>query len=357
MTLVAAGPTVVAAAAMEASGLVPRVLDEYGRVTRAVLARYLAPRPPERHLYRLVADYPRRGGRMLRPSLCIATARVFGATVEDAVHSAAALELLHNAFLVHDDVEDESEERRGRPTLHALHGVPVAVNVGDALALLGLRALMDNRSALGPRVTMRVLEEAERMARESVEGQAIELGWRRDNAVTLSETDYLEMVLKKTCWYTTIYPSRIGALIGTGSEGDLDRFIHFGFFLGAAFQIQDDLLNLIGDVQRYGKELGGDVWEGKRTLMLIHLLGEATADDRERLRAFLARPRAERAARDVAWVRRRMDAYGCIDHARRLAHALAGAAQHECEAVYAEMPASRDREFVAALAAWVIERS
>jgi geranylgeranyl diphosphate synthase, type II len=164
----------VAAAAMEKAAIVPRVLEEYGRMTRAVLQRYLAPRRPDRHLYDLVADYPHRGGRMLRSSLCIATARALGASVEDAVNLAAALELLHNVFVVHDDAEDESERRRAQPTLHTLHGVPIAVNVGDALALLSLRALMDNRAALGPRVTMRVLEEAECMARE-----AIELGWRR----------------------------------------------------------------------------------------------------------------------------------------------------------------------------------
>jgi geranylgeranyl diphosphate synthase type II len=342
---------------MADAAVVPQLLDEYGAVTRAVLRRYLRPRPPDRHLYRLVADYPRRGGRMLRPSICIATARVFGAPIEDAANSAAALELLHNAFLVHDDVEDESEVRRGRPTLHELHGVPVAVNVGDALTLLGLRALMENRSTLGPRVTLRVLEEAERMARESVEGQAIELGWRRDNAVTLREADYLQMVLKKTCWYTTIYPSRVGALIGTGSERDLDRFIRFGFFLGAAFQIQDDLLNLVGDRRRYGKELGGDVWEGKRTLMLIDLLRRATADDHRRLSAFLAHPRADRTTSDVRWVLGRLRSYGCIDHARETAHALAGAAQHEFRSLYADLPASRDRDFIAALPEWVLSRS
>jgi len=342
---------------MAGGGIVPELLHEYGAVTRAVLRRYLTPRPPDRHLYRLVADYPRRGGRMLRPSLCIATARVFGAAIEDAANSAAALELLHNAFLVHDDVEDESEVRRGRPTLHELHGVPVAVNVGDALTLLGLRALMENRSTLGPRVTLRVLEEAERMARESIEGQAIELGWRRDNAIALREADYLQMVLKKTCWYTTIYPSRIGALIGTGSEQDLDRFIRFGFFLGTAFQIQDDLLNLIGDRRRYGKELDGDVWEGKRTLMLIDLLRRASARDRNRLSVFLARPRAARSARDVIWVRDRLRSYGCIDNARQTAHALAGAAQHEFDALFRDVPPSRDRDFIAALPEWVLSRN
>jgi geranylgeranyl diphosphate synthase type II len=333
------------------------MLKEYGDVTRVALCDYLRPREPRRHLYSLVADYPRRGGRMLRPSLCIATARAFGAGLEDAVRSAVALELLHNAFLVHDDVEDDSDERRGRPTLHALHGVPLAVNTGDALALLGLRALIDNRRTLGPRLTMRILEEAERMARESIEGQALELGWRRDNAMSVSEADYLGMVLKKTCWYTTIWPSRVGALIGTRSEADLDRFIRFGFFLGAAFQIMDDLLNLEGDARRYGKELGGDIWEGKRTLMLIALLRQAAPRESARLEAFLAQPRSARRPADVVWLRERMEAYGCLDHALQVAHGLAGAARRECAALYAAQPPARDRAFIEALPDWVLSRT
>jgi geranylgeranyl diphosphate synthase type II len=190
-----------------------------------------------------------------------------------------------------------------------------------------------------------------------VEGQAIELGWRRDNALDVDEADYLRMVLKKTCWYTTIWPSRVGALIGTRSAAELDRFVRFGFFLGAAFQIQDDLLNLLGDPARYGKEIGGDVWEGKRTIMLIHLLGAATTVERERLVAFLARARAERTAADVAWVRDRMDVHGSIEHGRQVAHALAGAALHEFDAVYGGLPDTRDRRFVHGLVTWVLERA
>jgi geranylgeranyl diphosphate synthase type II len=340
-----------------ASNLVPAMLQEYGAVTRVALCDYLRPREPQRHLYNMVADYPRRGGRMLRPSLCIATARVFGASIEEAVRSAVALELLHNAFLVHDDVEDESDARRGQPTLHALHGVPVAVNVGDALTLLGLRALIDNRTTLGPWLTTRVLEEAEQMVRESIEGQAVELGWRRDNALDLTDADYLSMVLKKTCWYTTIFPSRVGALIGTRGGCDLDRFVRFGFFLGAAFQIQDDLLNLAGDEARYGKEINGDVWEGKRTLMLIHLLRAAVAGERSRLGEFLARPRSRRTSADVQWVRQRMDSYGCLDYARQVAHGLAGAALHEYSCGFGDVPDSPDKRFIEALVTWVIERA
>jgi geranylgeranyl diphosphate synthase type II len=332
------------------------MLKEYGDLTRVALCDYLGPREPRRHLYNLVADYPRRGGRMLRPSLCIATARAFGASIDDAIRSAVALELLHNAFLVHDDVEDDSDERRGRPTLHALHGVPVAVNVGDALTLLGLRALIDNRRVLGPGLALRILEETERMARESIEGQAVELGWRHDNVLNLSEASYLEMVLKKTCWYTTIYPSRVGALIGKRTETDPDRFIRFGFFLGATFQIQDDLLNLVGDREKYGKELNGDIWEGKRTLVLIHLLRVAADEERVRLAEFLAKPRGQRRHADVIWVRERMDCYGSLDYTRRVAHSLAGAALHEFALAYADLPDSRDKHFIEQLAVWMLER-
>jgi geranylgeranyl diphosphate synthase type II len=336
---------------------IPEILEEYGATTRLALADYLGPRAPQRHLYGLVADYPRRGGRMLRPSLCIATARVFGATVEDALRCAAAIELLHNAFLVHDDVEDESEARRGRPTLNALHGPAIAVNVGDALAVLGLRALIDNHLRLGPHLTVRVLQETEHMARESIEGQAVELGWRRDNAISLSDADYLGMVYKKTCWYTTIYPSRLGALIGTRTDRHLDRFVRFGFFLGAAFQIQDDLLNLAGDEARYGKELEGDLWEGKRTLIMIRLLRQVSDLERARLAEFLGLRRTERTAADVRWVRERLEAYGCLEYGRQVAHAFAGAAQHEFSSVYAGVPDSRDRGFIEGLPRWVLERT
>jgi geranylgeranyl diphosphate synthase type II len=236
-------------------------------------------------------------------------------------------------------------------------GVPIAINVGDALSLLAMRPLLDNRSFLGPDISLRILEETERMARESAEGQAFELGWRRDNVTNVSEADYLLMVLKKTCWLGTIHPSRMGTLIGSRGTIDLDRCIRLGFFLGAAFQIQDDLLNLDGDPQAYGKELGGDIREGKRTLMLIHLLQEATAGERDRVFAMLGQARDSRSHEDVVWVHERMDFYGSIDYARQVAHGLAGAAQYEFEQLYGSLPESRDKRFLASLPAWVIERN
>jgi geranylgeranyl diphosphate synthase type II len=340
-----------------AEGLVAGMLAEYATAVRGPLFAYLADGEPRGRLHELMLEYPRRGGRAFRPGLCVATARAFGATTEDAVCSAAAIELLHNAMLVHDDIEDESLERRGRPALHVSHGVALALNAGDALALRSLRPLLDNRARLGARLALKILEETERTAQETAEGQALELGWRRDNIVDVDERDYLEMVLKKTAWLTTIHPMRVGACIGSRGAADLEPFIRFGFLLGAAFQIQDDVLNLIGDAAAYGKELDGDIREGKRTLMLIHLLAHADADERARIVALLGRPRGLWQTDEVRWVRARMDVHGSIDAARQSASALAGAAQHECERAFAGVRPSRDRDFVAALPTWVIERS
>jgi geranylgeranyl diphosphate synthase, type II len=339
-----------------ASLLVPTMLREYGDLTRAVLAKYLPSREPRRYLYDLLSDYPQRGGKMMRPSICIAAARLFGAPIENAMQTAAAIELLHNALLIHDDIEDGSEKRRGRPTLHLLHGLPLALNAGDTLTLMSFRPLLENRSRIGERLTLRIIEETERMARECAEGQATELGWRRYNTTELGDADYLEMVLKKTCWLATIYPVRVGALIGSRDSVDLDPFVRYGFFLGAAFQIQDDLLNLVGD-EGYGKEINGDIWEGKRTLMLIHAMRESKPEERARVSAILYRPREERKPSEVNWIRGLMDKYECAEYARKIAHGLAGAALHEYSLLSAGLPDSRDKSFLEQIVTWVIERN
>jgi geranylgeranyl diphosphate synthase type II len=303
-----------------------------------------------------VADYPGRGGKALRPALVLATCQAFGGAPRDALGPAVAIEMVHNAFLVHDDVEDGSEYRRGRPTLHAEHGLGIAVNVGDAMNVLSIRPLMENLAVLGPAMTWHVFEEIQHMVLQSVEGQAMELGWVRDNSCRLDDDDYLRMTLKKTCWYTCIHPCRIGALVADGSNRDLDRFNRFGFFMGAAFQIQDDLLNLVGDRRRYGKEIGGDVWEGKRTLMLIHVLNSASDEEHARLRRFLEKPRANRSATDIRWVYRLMSKYGSVDYGRERARELAEGAQAEFEIAYADAPLGDDRAFIEQIVFYMVQR-
>jgi geranylgeranyl diphosphate synthase type II len=152
-----------------------------------------------------------------------------------------------------------------------------------------------------------------------------------------------------------IYPTRVGALIGTRGTVNLEPFIRFGFFLGSAFQIQDDLLNFVAD-RRYGKELDGDILEGKRTLMLIHAYRNSPHKHRRRVASILARTREERSLSDVHWIRKLMDDHGSVEYARAIAHGLAGAARHEFEGIFGSRPESRDKEFVRGLVTWVFER-
>ena len=336
--------------------LVREVLDEYGAFTRRGIQHYLPRDEPRSYLYEPLADYPRRGGKMLRSSLCIAMARATGAEIEEAMPTAVAIELLHNALLVHDDIEDASDERRGTPTLHALYGVPLALNAGDAMGLLSLRPLKDNIHRLGLATALRIFEETERMAWESTEGQALELGWQRDNLTDLSDEDYLRMALQKTCWLATIYPMRVGCLIGARGRIPIDPLLRLGFFFGAAFQIQDDLLNL-DPGPGYGKEVNGDLLEGKRTLMIIHALRRADRADRRRLADFLGRSRATRSAADVAWLRTLLDRTGALEHARTVATALSGAALYEFDTYFAGIRESRDRSFIRSLILWVTRRT
>jgi len=335
---------------------VDAVLDQFRRVTDEGIRSYLPDKEPRRYLYDLVSSYPQRAGKGLRPSLCIASCLAHGGSLSQVTRAAVALELFHNGFLVHDDVEDGSEYRRGLPTLHAEHGIPIAVNVGDALNVMSIRPLMDNLGPLGAKVTWQVFCEVEHMVRESVEGQAIELGWVRDNSCDLTESDYLRMSLKKTCWYTCMHPIRIGAVIGSDGAVQAARFDRFGYYLGAAFQIQDDLLNLVAEYQRYGKEILGDIWEGKRTMMLIHLLQHAEAADRLRLEAFLATPRVERVERDVRWVFGRMEEYGSLEFGRSCAGQLAGAALVEFDRAFGHLTPNEHTQFIRDIVLYMIER-
>lgn len=172
-----------------------------------------------RTVYDLILDYPMRGGKALRPALSIATCLGIGGHLEAVLPTAATLELYHNAFLIHDDIEDESWWRRGKPTLHVDHGVPIAVNVGDAMLSLSLQPLLDNVERVGLGPALRILRAVAKMTRLTVDGQALELEWIRSNTWRLDDADYLKMVELKTSWYSFITPLQAGA-IAAGATPD-----------------------------------------------------------------------------------------------------------------------------------------
>lgn len=333
------------------------ILHRYRQRTAEEIDRRLPRGEPRRWLYDPLADYPRRAGKGLRAALCLATCSAYGGLEDDAVAAAAAIELAHNAFLVHDDIQDGSDWRRGQPTLHRRVGVPLALNAGDALAVLGLEVLRAGTGGLGRRLTLRILDEFSAAIWQTLEGQAIELGWRRDGVTSLSPRDYLELVLRKTCWYTTIAPLRIGALIGSSGGADLTALTRFGLFLGAAFQVTDDLLNLTGGQAAYGKEIGGDLREGKRTLMIIHLLSVAEPAHRDAVVALLRGPEVERTDDRLAWLAGLLAEYGSIDFAREFAYGLTDAASAAFPAAFGPATRREGAELIQRLIGYVVRRT
>ena len=336
---------------------VAEFLERSRKVAVHGIRRHAAGRRSERggELYELMLDYPLRPAKGLRPALCLAACTALGGHAEAAAPSMAALELYHNAFLVHDDIEDGSELRRQRPTLHQLHGVPVALNVGDGMLALALEPLLENTEVVGLARTLRILRTFSRMARETAEGQMLELGWIRDARWDLGPDDYLVMVEKKTAWYSFVAPCRAGAQAAGAAAEAVDGLDAYALALGRAFQIVDDLLNLEGDVASMGKEACGDLWEGKRTLMLLDLVARLEGPERQRAVHALGGERAERSLDEVLWLRGAMEHHGCLARARAVAAAEAGSARAALEAL--ELPDSDGHDFLEALVDYVVERT
>jgi geranylgeranyl diphosphate synthase, type II len=303
---------------------------------------------PRQYLYDLLPTYLQRPGKGLRPVLSMAACAAYGGSHDEALPFAAALELLHNAFLVHDDIQDGSTVRRRRPSLHVEHGTALALNAGDALAASATAAFVRAARALPPRVGAALLEGWERMTRETIEGQALDLGWQRDAVFDLSIADYFDMSGKKTGWYTTIQPLAIGTVLGSHRPALERETFDFGWHLGLLFQIANDLDGLRPDADK------SDIEEGNRTLPLIHLLGELSPGDRAELVRIMALPRDERRLH-VGWVRTRMEEAGTIDFVQSCVSELAGATMRRAEETFGPLPDGPDRDLLLSITAYVIE--
>lgn len=294
----------------------------------------------DRYLYAPLARFTASGGKRVRPALVLLGAEAVGGRPEDALSAAVAVELFQSAALIHDDIADESELRRGEPCLYRTVGTGLATNAGD-LALTQVFEVVLADDALPPERRVRVLSELVRMERHTLEGQALDLGWVRDGRWDVSPDDYLYMVTSKTSWYTVASPLCLGALVGGGSEEAAHGLLDLGVSAGIAFQLQDDLLNLVGDAAAQGKDFRSDVTEGKRTLAVVWALGHLDAEGRAELVGLLEKKTTDpdELGRAVDLIERGGGIRRCrelarseADAAKRRASELAGAGHITAEA-------------------------
>lgn len=302
-----------------------------------------------RYLYDLVADFTANAGKRHRPLICLLACEAVGGDAEMARPSAAAIEHFHTAALIHDDIEDSSLTRRDEPCLHIREGEGLAINAGDLALALVCGTVVDD-PGLEDRIKLRVLAELVAMTTRTIEGQALDIGWARDGRFDLSVEDYLVMARHKTGFYSGAVPLAVGAIIGGGTEEQIEELRAFGMAAGLAFQIQDDTLNLVGTREATKKDFRSDITEGKRTLVAIHALGNTAR--RERLLELLSSRTTDPAELDEAVEIMRQA--GSIEFAEEFARSLVLDAKDSLDIA---LPSGKAKSLLMSMADFFVKRT
>ena len=327
------------------------------------LFSFLPVQEPEEFMYGPMRDYPERGGKRSRPALVLLSCAALGGDLRRAVRTAAAFEMFQSFALLHDDIEDDSEMRRGRPCSHRVHGVPLSINVGDALYAKVFEVLAGNRDILGCDMTLALIQEMISGSRETFEGQAYDVGWIRGRMVP-SEDEFMTMLRKKTGWYTGRGPCTAGAIIAGAPVAQQQAIGDFGESMAIAFQIRDDLLNLMSTEDdagkapgvtsgAYGKERGGDIAEGKRTLIIIDLLRKCNDAERAEVLDILHRDREATAADEIERVIGLATDRGAIAYAEEMATRRSG----EALALLEALPVTPERDLLREMLEFFVHRA
>ncbi len=345
-------------------------LNNYARLVNEALEE-LFPRTPGEDYYRRVAglsygeidvyslnevvtrpawDLLDRGGKRWRPALGMLVYEALGGRAEDIVQLLTIPELIHNGTLIVDDVEDGSEVRRGKPCIHRIYGEDVAINAGNTLYYLPVAAVLSKIRIPEAVQTALLKIYVEEMLRLSL-GQALDIAWHRGIGRDVNESQYLLMCDLKTGSLARL-SVRIACLMAGVDSAIEEKFSRFASSIAVAFQIQDDLLNLIGDESLYGKEIGGDLREGKRTLMVIHALRTLPREKSEKLRRVLGLKTADRATIDEAI--ELIKSSGAIEYSKSIARRLV---EDGWNAIEPELRPSHAKELLRSLAEYLIVRS
>ncbi len=226
------------------------------------------------------------GGKRIRPVMCLMSAEMFGASADKAIDAALGLEIFHNFTLLHDDIMDKSDMRRGRPTVHKKWTENIAILSGDLMSLVACKCAAKSEAN-----REKVLETFLQTAIEICEGQQYDMDFETENNVSVD--DYMKMINLKTA-VLLAGSLKIGALIADASSDDCENIYQYGRYAGLAFQLQDDLLDTYGDAAVFGKPIGGDIAENKKTFLLINAMNLASGNTKSELLEWLSKENFDR---------------------------------------------------------------
>ena len=289
------------------------------------------------------------GGKRLRPYLVLEACKLVDGRPEDALRVAAAVELIHTFTLIHDDIMDSDDLRRGVPTVHTLWGTPIAISAGDLLFAKANEAILSSLKAskLSPRRILKIISLITQATISICEGQALDILY--EERAIISKKEYFNTIAKKTAVLLET-SARVGAIAGWGKAAQVRRVGRFAYYSGLAFQVIDDCLGLTADEKILGKPVGSDIREGKRTLIMIHALIHATTDQRKQIYAVLGR--ASSTPDEIDEVVQLVRSSGSLDYAFTQAEKLVVRAKRQLS----PFPPSPSKENLLNLADYIISR-
>ena len=307
--------------------------------------RELFPEGADEYLTEAVWYHLGTGGKRIRPAICLLTCEQLGGEPKKALYFAAAVEVLHNMLLIHDDIEDGDRVRRDRETVWVRYGMENAINVGDYMLGVAHEAVLECPVTERQRVEMtRAFAAA---YTDTCRGQAFDLNTRGTTDLTVEH--YLKMVTLKTGRYMALGMLG-GAIVADAEREVLAGVERLGERMGAAFQIRDDTIDLTVGKGR-GGVVGNDIREGKSSILYAHALREAPPEDAERLSATMRKPRAETTEADVEWVRTLYERVGSLE----FAHDEADRLVREAYEIIAAIPVA-DRDFLRQVTDYMVSR-
>jgi len=289
-------------------------------------------------LYQAARHYIVAGGKRLRPAIAIAVARMLGGSEEVAIPLAASLEVLHTFTLIHDDIIDQDDVRRGVPTVHRVWGVGKAIVAGDLLHSFSYRAIVDAvERGLDPEHGLRAVKVLAEASIEICEGQIMDMDFPTMERVSVDQ--YIEMVSKKTgaLFEASARMGAIAARAPQSVEESIGRALRLA---GIAFQIKDDILGIVGDEKVLGKPVYSDLREGKRTLPIIYALNNVDEGSRRELLRVLGNRNATR--EDFERAKSIIVECGAIDYSEKMARRYLDEALKIVESIDAREPSYRD---------------
>ncbi|RLE50570.1 MAG: polyprenyl synthetase family protein [Candidatus Methanomethylicota archaeon] len=300
-------------------------------------------------LYQAAYHLLKAGGKRLRPFLVIKSCEAVGGSADMALPAAAAVELLHNFTLIHDDVMDQDVLRRGVPTVHTLWGVPMAILAGDLLFAKVFEIALDLRSrGLSAETISSIVSELAKVTVTISEGQSLDMSYSLDKKM-ISEHEYLNMISKKTAALFES-SSAIGAMVGKADEVTISALRDYGFSIGMAFQIKDDVLGITSTEETLGKPIGSDIRGGKKTLIVIHALNNASESQRKEILKVLGNQNATK--QEILKVINLLAEIGSVAYAESKARDFINNAKK----ALMKLPDSNAKRLLEELATFVVER-